>query len=116
MQLLISVVPKLEQLQKEEGEFGRQQITRYTRYLAFVWAIFLSLGIAFFLVTPIVFGWNLRLAIQIVLALTTGTMLSMWFSELISEEGLGNGSSMIIFINIVGSLTNSFTSCSLIHI
>ena len=48
MQLLISVVPKLEQLQKEEGEFGRQQITRYTRYLAFVWAIFLSLGIAFF--------------------------------------------------------------------
>ena len=100
MQLLISVVPKLEQLQKEEGEFGRQQITRYTRYLAFVWAIFLSLGIAFFLVKPIVFGWNLRLAIQIVLALTTGTMLSMWFSELISEEGLGNGSSMIIFINI----------------
>ena len=56
MQLLISVVPKLEQLQKEEGEFGRQQITRYTRYLAFVWAIFLSLGIAFFLVKPIVFG------------------------------------------------------------
>ena len=112
MQLLISVVPKLEQLQKEEGEFGRQQITRYTRYLAFVWAIFLSLGIAFFLVKPIVFGWNLRLAIQIVLALTTGTMLSMWFSELISEEGLGNGSSMIIFINIVGSLPNSFTSIS----
>ena len=50
IQLLIPVIPKLEQLQKEEGEFGRQQITRYTRYLAFVWSIFLSVGIAFFLI------------------------------------------------------------------
>jgi len=109
-QLLIPVIPKLEKLQKEEGEFGRQQITRYTRYLAFGWAIVLSIGIAFFLVKPVIFNWSLSLALEIVLALTTGSMLSMWFSELITEEGLGNGSSILIFINIVGSIPNSFNS------
>ena len=50
IQLLTPVIPALERLQKEEGEYGRQQITRYTRYLAFVWSIFLSGGVAFFLV------------------------------------------------------------------
>ena len=109
IQLLVPVIPKLEQLQKEEGEFGRQQITRYTRYLAFVWSIFLSVGIAFFLVKPIVFDWTSSLALEIILSLVTGSILSMWFSELITEEGLGNGSSMLIFINIVGSIPNSFS-------
>ena len=109
IQLLVPVIPKLEQLQKEEGEFGRQQITRYTRYLAFAWSIFLSVGIAFFLVKPIVFDWTSSLALEIILSLVTGSILSMWFSELITEEGLGNGSSMLIFINIVGSIPNSFS-------
>ena len=112
IQLLIPVIPKLEQLQKEEGEFGRQQITRYTRYLAFIWSIFLSVGIAFFLIKPVIFDWNFILAIKIILSLITGSMLSMWFSELITEEGLGNGSSMLIFINIVGSIPNNFASIS----
>jgi preprotein translocase subunit SecY len=112
IQLLIPVIPKLEQLQKEEGEFGRQQITRYTRYLAFVWSIFLSVGIAFFLIRPVVFDWNFILALKIILSLITGSMLSMWFSELITEEGLGNGSSMLIFINIIGSIPNSFANIS----
>jgi len=48
IQLLLPVIPKLEQLQKEEGEFGRQKITRYTRYIAFIWALLLSLGITIF--------------------------------------------------------------------
>jgi preprotein translocase subunit SecY len=112
VQLLIPIIPRLEQLQKEEGEFGRQQITRYTRYLAFAWSIFLSVGIAFFLIKPVVFDWNLILALKIILSLITGSMLSMWFSELITEEGLGNGSSMLIFINIIGSIPNSFISIS----
>lgn len=112
IQLLIPVIPKLEQLQKEEGEFGRQQITRYTRYLAFIWSIFLSIGIALFLIKPVIFDWNFILALKIILSLITGSMLSMWFSELITEEGLGNGSSMLIFINIVGSIPNSFGSIS----
>jgi preprotein translocase subunit SecY len=108
IQLLVPIIPKLEQLQKEEGEFGRQQITRYTRYLAFVWSIFLSGGVAFFLVKPVVFDWTNGLGLEIIFSLVTGSILSMWFSELITEEGLGNGSSMLIFINIVGSIPNSF--------
>jgi preprotein translocase subunit SecY len=109
IQLLVPVLPQLEQLQKEEGEFGRQQITRYTRYLALIWAVILSSAIAFFLVKPIIFDWSISLALEIILALVTGSILSMWFSELITEEGLGNGSSMLIFINIVVSITNSFS-------
>ena len=76
IQLLLPFVPKLEQLQKEEGEYGRQQITRYTRYLAFLWAIFLSTGISFFLVKPIVFDWSLSLGFQIVLALQGGAAVN----------------------------------------
>jgi len=108
IQLLTSVIPSLERLQKEEGEYGRQQITRYTRYLTFGWALLLSTGVAFFLIRPIVFDWNLLLALKVILSLTTGSILSMWFAELITEESLGNGSSMLIFINIVGGIPNSF--------
>jgi preprotein translocase subunit SecY len=112
IQLLTSVLPNLEKLQKEEGELGRQKISRYTRYLTFVWAIVLSSAIAFFLIKPVVFNWNLQLALKIIVSLTTGSLLSMWFAELITEESLGNGSSMLIFINIVGSIPNSFSEFS----
>jgi len=108
IQLLTPVIPSLERLQKEEGELGRQQISRYTRYLTFGWALILSASIAFFLVKPIVFNWSLTLALKIIVALTTGSMLSMWFAELITNENLGNGSSMIIFINIIGSIPANF--------
>ncbi len=104
IQLLTPVIPALERLQKEEGELGRQQIARYTRYLTLGWAFLLSTGVAFILVKPVVFNWNLRLALKIIFSLTTGSMLSMWFAELITKENLGNGSSMIIFINIIGGL------------
>jgi len=104
IQLLTPVIPSLERLQKEEGELGRQQITRYTRYLTLAWALILSAGVAFILVKPVVFNWNIILGLKIILSLTTGSMLSMWFAELITEEKLGNGSSMIIFINIIGGL------------
>ena len=107
IQLLTPVIPSMERLQKEEGEIGRQQITRYTRYLTFGWAIALSFGVANFLIKPVMFNWSLFLGFKIVLALTIGSLLSMWFAELITEEGLGNGSSMIIFINIVGSIPNN---------
>lgn len=112
IQLLTSVFPTLEKLQKEEGELGRQKISRYTRYLTFIWALVLSTAIAFFLVKPVVFNWTLILALKIIISLTTGSLLSMWFAELITEESLGNGSSMIIFINIIGSIPNSFAEFS----
>ena len=109
IQLLTPIIPALEKLQKEEGELGRQQISRYTRYLTLGWALILSTGVAFGLVKPVVFNWSGVLALKIILSLTTGSMLSMWFAELITNESLGNGSSMIIFINIIGSIPNSFS-------
>jgi preprotein translocase subunit SecY len=112
IQLLTPVIPALERLQKEEGELGRQQISRYTRYLTFAWALVLSSGVAFILVKPVVFNWGPVLALKIIISLTTGSMLSMWFAELITNESLGNGSSMIIFINIIGGLPPSINEFS----
>ena len=109
IQLLTPVVPALEKLQKEEGELGRQQINRYTKYLTLIWALVLSTACAFVLVKPVVFNWSIMLAVKIILSLTTGSMLSMWFAELITNENLGNGSSMIIFINIIGGLPASIS-------
>lgn len=108
IQVLTPLLPSLEKLQKEEGEIGRQKLSRYTRFLTFGWALILSIAIAFFLVKPVVFNWSFGLALKIILSLTTGSMLSMWFAELITEEKLGNGSSMLIFINIVGTIPNNF--------
>lgn len=109
IQLLTPVVPALEKLQKEEGELGRQQINRYTKYLTLIWALVLSTACAFVLVKPVVFNWSILLGVKIILSLTTGSMLSMWFAELITNENLGNGSSMIIFINIIGGLPTSIS-------
>merc|ERR1711990_742944 len=78
------------------------------RYLTLGWAIILSTGVAFILVKPIVFNWSIILALKIIVSLTTGSMLSMWFAELITNENLGNGSSLIIFINIIGGLPANF--------
>ena len=67
IQLLTPVVPALERLQKEEGELGRQQITRYTKYLTLFWALVLSIACAFVLVKPVVFNWNALLALKVIL-------------------------------------------------
>ena len=109
LQLLIPLFPSLEKLQKEEGEIGRQQIRKYTRYLTAVSALLLSTALVIFGIKPLVFDWNFFQGLKAVLALTTGSMLSVWFAELITEEGLGNGSSMIIFINIVGGLRTNLS-------
>ena len=112
LQLLIPLFPNLERLQKEEGEIGRQQIRKYTRYLTIIWALVLSTALVIFGIKPLIFDWTFFRGLEIILALTTGSALSMWFAELITEEGLGNGSSMIIFINIVGGLPNSLNNIS----
>lgn len=109
IQLLTPIIPALEKLQKEEGELGRQQINRYTKYLTLLWSLVLSTACAFILVKPVVFNWSVILALKIILSLTTGSMLSLWFAELITNENLGNGSSMIIFINIIGGLPTSIS-------
>ena len=94
MQLLVSVIPSLEKLQKEEGESGRREIIKYTRYLSLFWAIVESISIALAL-RPILFLWNFSVCCQITLALATGSMIVMWLSEIITEEGIGNGLSLI---------------------
>lgn len=110
IQLFSVVSPKLEQL-KKEGESGRRKINQYTRYLTLVLAIFQSLGMARWLV-----GQNIALNPGVifyftaVVTLVTGTMFLMWLGEQITEKGIGNGISLIIFSGIVSSLPNAIAS------
>jgi preprotein translocase subunit SecY len=103
MQVFTSIFPGLKRLQKEEGENGRKKITAYTRYLTVIIAAYYSLLITFF-VKPYIFGFNTNKIIEISLLLIAGSIIIMWFSELITEIGIGNGSSLIIFVNIISSL------------
>jgi preprotein translocase subunit SecY len=109
IQLLTSALPFLEKLQKEEGESGRRQIKQYTRILTLILAIFESLSIAFSL-RPIIFNWNIDVCFQITLTLTTGSMIVLWLSDLITENGIGNGSSLLISLNILSTLPNTITT------
>ena len=111
LQLLTVVWPYLERLSRE-GELGRRKITQYTRYLTLLLAAVQALGIAIWLERntdvpgglPLVYdpGWGFRLGC--VLTLTTGTMFIMWLGEQITERGIGNGMSLIIFSGIVVNL------------
>nr|YP_010988255.1 SecY-type transporter protein [Rhodochorton tenue]WOK79451.1 SecY-type transporter protein [Rhodochorton tenue] len=113
IQLLTKIVPSLENLQKEEGEAGRKKVTQITRYLSLVWAIIQSIGISLW-IKPYVFYWNVNFIIDIIISLTTGALIIMWFSEVITEKGIGNGASLLIFQNIVSgipqSIKNSITN------
>jgi preprotein translocase subunit SecY len=116
LQLLTPVIPQLEKLQKDEGEQGRKQIAQYTRYLALVWGIIQSVGIAFALknIPGAVAPENFTpfFIFQSIVILTAGSVLVMWFSELVTEKGIGNGASLIIFVNIVASLPSSLSKTS----
>jgi preprotein translocase subunit SecY len=111
LQLLTVVWPYLERLSKE-GELGRRKITQYTRYGTILLSVVQALGIAYFLEKntgiagglPLVYnpGWGFRLLT--VLTLTTGTTFIMWLGEQITERGIGNGMSLIIFAGIVVGL------------
>lgn len=105
IQLLVSLVPNLGKLQKEGGSEGKRTINRLTRFITLGWALIQSISIAFYLKRAL-FDWNFVLAIEIVIWLTTGAMIVLWLSELITEYGLGNGASLLIYTNIVSSLPN----------
>ncbi len=108
MQLLTMVFPKLEELSKE-GEFGRQKINQYTRYLTFPLAVFQAYGMYFWLSRQgIVATLDPLPLVSLVLTLTGGTIFLMWTGELLSEYGVGNGISLIIFTGIVSRLPLSF--------
>ena len=105
IQLLVSIIPELAKLQKEGGSEGRRTITKITRVITLGWAIIQSTSIAFYLKRAL-FDWNLFLAFEIILWLTTGAMIVLWLSELVTEYGLGNGASLLIYTNIIASLPN----------
>lgn len=104
MQLLTAAIPSLEDLQKNEGEAGRRKISQITRYVALGWAIIQSVGITIGLLRPYATTPGITFTIATVLALTAGSMFVMWVSELITERGIGNGASLLIFVNIVATL------------
>lgn len=108
MQLMTHVVPTLEAL-KKEGESGRRKITQYTRYGTLVLAIFQSLGIALALEgSPgLVLSPGLGFRMTAVVSLVAGTMFLMWLGEQITERGLGNGISILIFASIVAGLPSA---------
>ena len=109
LQLLTVVVPTLEKLQKE-GELGRRKITQWTRYLTVILALIQSFGIAMalqgaqqgFVTNP-----GVGFVLMTMLSLTTGTAFIMWLGEQITERGIGNGMSLIIFTGIVVGLPNA---------
>jgi preprotein translocase subunit SecY len=110
LQLLTVVVPALEKLQKE-GEVGQQKITQYTRYLAVGLAAAQSIGYVFLFRsfqdnagTSVVGTLTFSKLFLIVISLTAGTTLLMWFGELITQRGIGNGISLMIFASIVSRI------------
>jgi preprotein translocase subunit SecY len=108
LQLLTVVWPYMEKLSKE-GELGRRKITQYTRYGTIFLSIVQSMGIAIFLERqtqiagglPLVYNPGIAFRLMTVLTLTTGTCFVMWLGEQITERGIGNGMSLIIFSGIV---------------
>ena len=117
IQLMTAALPSLENLQKNEGEAGRRKISQITRYVALGWSVLQSFGLAIYLnsssvnidgelVTVAIDPGPLFIA-ETILAITAGSMFVMWMSELITERGVGNGASLLIFVNIVAVLPQS---------
>lgn len=115
MQLLTLIIPKLEEMSKD-GEEGRKKITQITRYVAIVLAVVQAIGIAFLWKTYInpIYGMqkNWLAMIYVIVILVGGSVMVMWLGERITEYGIGNGTSLIIFVGILStagtSLLNAF--------
>ena len=112
IQLMTSVVPKFEQL-KKEGESGKRKITQYTRYFTVVLATFQAFGVATAIQSqsagglPVVFNPGLAFMFTAVVTLVSGTLFLMWLGEQVTERGIGNGISIIIFGGIVAGLPSA---------
>jgi preprotein translocase subunit SecY len=108
MQLTTIIVPSLEAM-KKEGPAGQRKITQYTRYATVVLATFQALGISVALEAQpgLVIDPGMAFQVYTVITLVTGTMFLMWLGEQITERGLGNGISIIIFAGIVSGLPSA---------
>ena len=100
MQLLTAVSPQLDQL-KKEGESGRRKITQYTRYGALGLALVQGAGMTVGVLSPMAYAPGLAFNVTAIISLVTGAMFMMWLGEQITERGIGNGISMLIFAGIV---------------
>lgn len=107
LQLLTAALPALEDLQKNEGEAGRRKISQITRYVALGWAILQSALLSSFLLYQFAENPGPVFVVETVIALTAGSMFVMWVGEVITERGIGNGASLLIFLNIVSTLPRS---------
>jgi preprotein translocase subunit SecY len=107
LQLLTAAIPALEDLQKNEGEAGRRKISQITRYVALGWGILQSTLLSSFLLYRFAENPGPAFVIQTAIALTAGSMFVMWVGEVITERGIGNGASLLIFLNIVSTLPRS---------
>ena len=105
VQLILGFSPKLAKLQKEGDFEGRRSINKLTRFITLIWAIIQSVGLTLYL-RQILFNWNYTLAFEIIVWLTTGAVIVLWLSEIITDYGLGNGASLLIYINIISNLPN----------
>ena len=111
IQLLTASLPQLEDLQKNEGEAGRRKIAQITRYVALGWGLVQSTVFALILRQYAVEGLSeSEFVIQTALALVTGSMIVMWLSEIITDKGIGQGASLVIFLNIVATLPKALSS------
>jgi preprotein translocase subunit SecY len=111
LQLLTSALPQLEDLQKNEGEAGRRKIAQYTRYVALGWGILQSIVFSLILRPYAIAGTSdLVFVLQTAVALVTGSMVVMWISEVITERGIGQGASLVIYLNIVATLPRALGS------
>ncbi|OBQ38582.1 MAG: preprotein translocase subunit SecY [Anabaena sp. CRKS33] len=104
IQLLTAALPSLENLQKNEGEAGRRKISQITRYVTVGWAIIQSVAFSALFLQQFALNPGPIFVAETAIALTAGSMFVMWASELITERGIGNGASLLIFVNIVASL------------
>lgn len=107
IQLLTAAIPSLENLQKNEGEAGRRKISQITRYVTLGWAIIQSVAFSALFLQQFALNPGPIFVAETAIALTAGSMFVMWASELITERGIGNGASLLIFVNIVASLPKS---------
>lgn len=110
IQLLSAVWPALQQL-KKEGQTGRRKLTQYTRYLTLVLCTAHGFGMAKYMVaTHVALSSDVFYYFSVTVTLATGTVFLMWLGEQITERGIGNGISMIIFASIVSNLPNAFVN------
>ena len=111
IQLLAMIIPSLEKLMKEGGELGKQKINRYTKLLTLVLSLVEALGIYIsYSSTGIFINPGFLTGLIVVVSLMTGTAILMWLGEQITNKGIGNGISIIIFIGIISSLPSATVS------